>query len=224
LPEFYASIKTNPLAFDLKRARIEGERPELVLPERTFEVNLSADELLRRLAHIKENHTLISIDIEGYVDGMSCISIAESPTTSFLIPFTNRWDEDTEMRLLHGLAQVLSDPTVPKILQNSLYDTFVLQYGYRIPVRGVVDDIMLAHWELFPEMKKSLAFQASIYTREPYWKEERDNEDQETRWKYCCKDSAVTFEIRNVLLKQLKGKGLENYRANMELLEPILYM
>ena len=212
------------LAFDLRRARIEGETTDLILPERELLVSLSADEICERLEQIQTNHTTISIDIEGYVDGMSCISIAETPHTSFIIPFTHKWDEATEGRLLRALAKVLSDPTIPKILQNSLYDTFVLQYGYRIPVRGVVDDTMLAHWELFCEMKKSLGFQASIYTREPYWKEERDDEDQNTRWRYCCKDSAVTYEIRNVLNKQLKGRALEHYRLNVALLEPLLYM
>ena len=212
------------LAFDLHRAKQEGASAELVLPDRNLITNQAAEDICMKLDYIQSNKLTISIDIEGYVDGMTCISVAVSPTDAFIIPFTNRWDEPTETRLLRSLAEVLSDPTVPKILQNSLYDTFVLQYGYHIPVRGVVDDTMLMHWELLCEMKKSLAFQASIYTREPYWKEERDDEDQDTRWRYCCKDSAVTFEIRNVLLQQLKGRALEHYRLNMALLEPVLYM
>jgi uracil-DNA glycosylase family 4 len=211
------------LAFDLRRAKQEGMSAELILPERQLTIGLSVEEIYERLDSIQANKTTISIDIEGYVDGMTCISVAVSPQESFIIPFTNHWDEAAETQILRRLAEVLSDPTVPKILQNSLYDTFVLQYGYNIPVRGVVDDTMLMHWELFCEMKKSLAFQASIYTREPYWKEERDDEDQDTRWRYCCKDSAVTYEIRNTLLQQLKGRQLEHYRLNMQLLEPTLY-
>ena len=187
------------LAFDLRRAKQEGASAELDLPNRLLITGLSADEICMKLAYIRVNKTTVSIDIEGYVDGMSCISIATHPRESFIIPFTNRWTENEEMDIMMSLSRMLSDPTVPKILQNSLYDTFVLQYGYNIPVRGVVDDTMLMHWELFCEMKKSLAFQASIYTREPYWKEERDDEDQITRWRYCCKDSAVTYEIRDAL-------------------------
>jgi len=84
------------------------------------------------------------------------------------------------------LARVLEDPNIPKILQNSLYDTFVLHWSYHIRVRNVVDDTMLKHWSLYAELKKSLALQTSIYTREPYYKfmrlqnETEDETEKET--------------------------------------------
>ena len=211
------------LDFDLRRAREEMGTKELSLPQRNLEIDLSAHEIIERLHRIKATKSTIAIDIEGYVNSMSCISIAETPHNCFVIPF-DAMPEDLDWQVWRALSDVLADPTIPKILQNALYDTFVLQFGHNIPVRGVVDDIMLAHWELMCEMPKSLAFQASIYTREPYWKAERESEDRHTRLLYAAKDSAVTYEIRNVLRSRLTGTALTHYLFNLSLLEPILYM
>lgn len=211
------------LDLDLRRASIEGRTPNLTLPERNLLPSLNFDEILARLHEISLHKPTIAIDIEGYWDSIWCISIATSPSDCFVIPLTGH-EEHIEKHLLLELAKVLVDPSVPKILQNALYDTFCLQYGYRIPVRGVVDDTMLAHWELFCELPKSLSFQASIYTREPYWKDERDDESTQVKLLYCCKDSAVTYECRDVINRQLKGSEKAHYKFNLSLLEPLLYM
>jgi DNA polymerase len=211
------------LDFDLRRAREEMGTKTLSLPQRTLEVDLSAHEIIERLRRIKVTKPTIAIDIEGYVNHMTCISIATSPTSCFVVPF-DHLSEDIEWQVWRALSDVLADPTIPKILQNALYDTFVLQYGHNIPVRGVNDDTMLAHWELMCEMPKSLAFQASIYTREPYWKDERKDEDRHNRLLYAAKDSAVTYEIRNSLRTRFSPTAFRHYQLNLALLDPLLYM
>jgi Uracil-DNA glycosylase len=213
------------LDLDLKLARTEAMRPDLVLPSRDIKVDLSPDEIIERLYHISCDRPTIAIDIEGYWNNITCLGIAESPSRAFVIPFTGH-EEDVERRIMLAVASVLVDPNIPKILQNSLYDTFCLQYGYSIPVRGVVDDTMLAHWELYCELPKRLSFLSSIYTspREPYWKDEREDEDRNTRLTYCGKDCCVTYECRDVIRRQLKGSSLAHYEFNLSLNEPLLYM
>lgn len=210
------------LRFDLRRAANEGLSCELELPQRNLIVNLSTEEIICELEKIASEKPTISIDIEGYVNAMSCISVARSAMESFIIPFSGHGPD--EPRLWKALASVLSDPTIPKILQNALYDCFILQHSYHIPVRGVVDDTMLKHWELYCELPKSLGFQTSIYTKEPFYKEDRHSESRETRHQYCCKDSAVTHEINTVLSTQLDEARYRHYRFNLALQEPILYM
>jgi len=213
------------LDLDLKLARTEGMSPTLTLPNREIKVDLSIDEIIDRLYQIRANHTTIAIDIEGYWNNITCLGVAESPQRCMVIPFTG-WEEADEQRIMVAVAAILSDPLVPKILQNSLYDTFCLQYGYHIPVRGVVDDTMLQHWELFCELPKKLSFLSSIYTypREPYWKDERDDESRATRLTYCGKDCCVTYECRDVMARQLKSGPLEHYHFNLQINEPLLYM
>lgn len=168
---------TAVLLFDLHRAKQEGQFPELALPQRELEVGLAAEEIISRLDSIYTRKCLIAIDIEGTVQLMSCIGVAESATQAFIVPFCDLtpsplWDVETELLIWRALVRVLESPDIPKILQNSLYDRFVLQYAYGICVRGVAGDIMLKTWERFCELEKSLAFQASIYTMEPAWKHE----------------------------------------------------
>ena len=83
---------------------------------------------------------------------------------------------------------------------------------------------MLRHWELYCELEKNLGFQTSIYTDEPYYKAERKSDSLEAFWTYCCKDSAVTYEINSKLGRYLDPMQDAHYRLNMALLNPLLYM
>lgn len=212
------------LHFDLKRARLEGERPDLNLPQRQLDVDLTIGEMCDRMDDIILRKPIVSIDLEGYWNNMWCISIAESPSKCFLVEFNNHQDLADECLLWRRLALILQDPAIGKIAQNAAYELFVMQYGHSIPIRNVVDDTMLAHWELYCELDKNLGLQASIYTREPHWKDEREDDDPTTRKIYCCKDSAVTYEIRDVLRPRLTGDMGAHYEFNLALLDPIIYM
>lgn len=161
----------------------QSKSPELILPKRELKINLSLDEIINELRKIRIEKPLLSLDIEGGIGTMTCLSLATLPSFAFIIPFTTSsgnsfWHLNEEVILWKELLLVLGDPTIPKILQNSLYDRFVLQYSYGIIVRGVLDDTMLKNWELYCELPKGLGFLASLYTDEPYWKEERIQAEQ----------------------------------------------
>ena len=218
------------LFFDIKKALRHAMSPDFNPPQRNLLTNISATEILHFLSKIKLQKPLISVDIEGGINSMSCLSIATSPSFSFIIPFTKRaggcyWTNvDDEIQIWKALADVLEDPQIPKVLQNALYDTFVLQYSYNICIRNVHDDTMLKHWERFCEFDKSLTFQASLYTDEPFYKMDRKTDDEETFFRYCCRDSATTYEINELLEKWMKPSEKEHYRFNIVLLQPLRYM
>lgn len=216
------------LLFDLKRAREEGVTPELVLPSRHFDLSLSASETIARLDTLRSGFE-VSVDIEGTVNGIPCISFTDDPFTGFIVGFagsynSSRWSVDEEVEVWRAVKRVLEDSKRPKVLQNSLYDRFVLAYSFNILIRNVKYDTMLMHWELYSEMKKSLGVQASIYTREPYYKSDRKSNDLRTFFEYCCKDSAVTLEIQRKLVGTLRNADLAHCQFNHALLNPLLYM
>lgn len=218
------------LYFDIVKTLKNSYNKTFLAPQRNLLTQLSLEETIGELEKIKRDKPLIGLDIEGYVDNMSCLSIAKSPTEAFIVPLAHRNGTnlyatlDDEVRIWKALSSVLEDPTIPKVLQNSLYDRFVLQYSYRIVVRGVIHDTMLRHWELYCELPKSLGFQCSIYTDEPFYKEDRETEDRQQFYQYCCKDSAVTHEINGKLSRMLDPIRDQHYRLNMRLLNPMLYM
>jgi uracil-DNA glycosylase family 4 len=218
------------LLFDLKRARRQGERRELSLPNRNIKVLRHQEEVHFELDRMRSSKRKIATDIEGYVNNLTCISFADDPLCGYVIPFVgpngNFWGPDEEFFIWSRLKDLLEDPTVPKVLQNGLYDRFVLAYTYGIMVQGVVDDTMLKGWEIYCELKKALAVQASIFTLEPYYKDERTTDNWEEFWLYSGKDSCVTLEISNHqdTLPELRGRAKDHYNFNVAMQNPLLYM
>lgn len=227
---FSAYEKTPLLQFDVAKAVSEGTTKDLVLPKRDLIIPASFEDLINQMDNVLRDKPTIAIDIEGYVDAMSCISIATSPTHCFIVPFARRdgssyWqDEEQEVQVWKRLAAILGSHEIGKILQNSLYDRFVLQYSYGLIIHNVIDDTMLKHWELYCELEKGLGFQASIHTKEPYYKGDRKTDDQTTFFTYCCKDSAITYEISNKLTAYLDADMQRHYGFNISMLNPLLYM
>jgi len=223
------------LRMDVHKAAQEALSPEFTLPIRNREINLTSTEIVLRLNNLISAGATVSIDIEGGLQSMSCISIASSEQDSFIIPFTNKsgdnyWENiDDELAIWSALANLLASPRSKKILQNCLYDRFVLQYSYSLIVINTGDDTMLKAWEKYCELEKGLGFLCSIYTKEPYYKSDRKSDDLETHWRYCCTDSLVTMEIANKLERMLTNpkadpKAYAHYRFNLEMLHPLLYM
>lgn len=217
--------------FDLFRAAKEALTSELTLPERHIEIDLTAPEIIQRLEEILRNKLEVAFDVEGYPTGagISCLSIARSPTECFVIPFqrgenNSFWQPEEEIQIWKALAAVLESTDCAKIIQNACYDVFVMFWAHRIIIRGRIDDTMLMHWEKYNELEKNLGLQCSIYTREPFYKGDRKSDDTNTFWTYNGKDSAVTFEIRDTLNKQLEPGSRAHYEFNLRMLKPVMYM
>jgi uracil-DNA glycosylase family 4 len=162
---------------------------------------------------------------------ITCIGYAIDPALSLTIPTTTSyWGEDLPqvwkvIEALHALPQA-------KVLQNGLFDTFWLaQVG--VPVRQYRWDTRWLHHALDPLDTHSLAYMASVDTREPYWKDdakEGDGEgewsDLETFWRYCGKDASVTLELANLYRARLaEREALPFYlRMYQALFAPLLRM
>jgi uracil-DNA glycosylase len=197
--------------FDVKRACEQAAYPEHTPPLRMFDLEPTYERAITNLLSIREGE-LLSLDIEGGVKGMSCISFTQHHMSGFIIPW-NTFSLDQQTALAPYLASVLGNPRIPKVLQNSLYDNFVLSYAYKMPIRGVVHDTMLSGWEIYPELPKKLGVQASIWTDEPYYKFNRASDDPKVLWHYCCTDSAVTLEIAEKHDKALSGASAADATA-----------
>lgn len=204
------------------RARVEAESPEINLPKRELLLNLSANEICQYLDTWPSGR-LLSFDIEGGLDAFPCCSVAEASNRGFIIAW-GRHSENEQGRLACSLSRVLYRNDVPKVLQNSLYDRFVLAYGYRMLIRNVVEDTMLKQWEVYPELPKGLGTIASVWTREPYYKFERKLDDPNRFYEYCIKDSCVTLEACLAQDQALAVPARRHYNWNVELLNALLYM
>lgn len=118
----------------------------------------------------------LSVDIETKAGTITCIGFAASADAAITVPFWdprksdgNYWqDLDTEKKVWYGVKSLCESP-VPKLFQNGLYDIqYLVKDGIR-PAR-VLDDTMILHHSIYPEMEKGLGFMGSVYTDEAPWK------------------------------------------------------
>lgn len=218
--------------FDLARAVNQSAYPELTLPDRHYITRPSVCDVQTFCQRIVNENLTVAFDIEGICNnvGVTMLSLFVSPTEGIVVPFwfngTHYWSAEDEATIWQTLAAVLSNPRIPKITQNGLYELFCLQWHHKLVVENISEDTMLKHWELFPEFEKSLAVQASIYTHEPYYKDDRTSPNIETKLHYNAKDSAVTFEcslVQDTLLRSVPRSD-SHYRFNVSLLPAFNYM
>jgi len=175
------------IEIDLARVLTESANPSISLPER--EIIIATNEQL--LSQYRDEFIIaefLSCDIESFEreDGswqISCVGFSDRADRALVIPWTTLAGPQT-------IAELCQCPAM-KIFQNAQYDVVVLQ-DHGIEVKNVSWDTMYGHHALFAEsaggedeisklmgkkrmsvLKKGLAFQTSIYTREPYYKDDR---------------------------------------------------
>lgn len=232
-----------------KRAKEESFNDDLILPNRRLRANLFAGEAINMMDSWPA-HTRCSLDIEGGLPrdmvnvrrakpkkgqrpfGWPCVSLSSHPSNGRTLVWS-RYSESELPCVIAAFARLLFRLDVPKVLQNQLYDNFVLSFGYGIPIRNVLDDVMIKGWAIFAELPRSLGVQASVWTREPHWKDDSMYEsDGEGLYVGCARDSAVTFEVNeaqdNFLAADASERGhsrrIEHYRAVRSIQDPFLYM
>jgi DNA polymerase I-like protein with 3'-5' exonuclease and polymerase domains len=186
----------------------------------------AALQICERLCDLQEGRTKVAHDIEGYAtSGVSVCSFAWSATEALSVPlrhldWTPLWSDEEEAAILIALKGLLEDPLVPKVGQNWTYELFVWRWKYGIHVRGIADDTMLKFHVLYAELDKALDVIASLYSREPYWKDMGDTTDDEQLARYNALDSMVTFEVNEALERDMTDAHQAYYRHQLALLDP----
>lgn len=165
------------VAQDLLKARREMEYPEIRRPERRILINPSFEEAWLTLDKAKHS-PILSVDIETEKGQITTIAFATSPDRILVVPFWDKskpdwsyWREDQECLLWFKIFRLLSSH--PRVLfQNGLYD---VQYLWKmlIPVPGFLEDTMILHHAMYPELPKGLGFLGSIYCNDVAWKSMR---------------------------------------------------
>ncbi len=157
---------------DLKKAKTLSADPDLRRPERQLVYNFSTiSEVLEWLDYFAEQ-PLVSFDIEVLNYEVSCISFSSSPEVAASIPIANTWTESDEAQIWRGIQRVLGNPISVKVGQNLIFDTHFLLTRCGAEVRGPIQDTMIAHSIVYPELPKGLGFLGSIYCgSQAYWKD-----------------------------------------------------
>jgi len=166
------------------------------------------DEVSRQLAALKGRRLYLDIETDIESDTLDCVgfSVDDSPKV-FVVP-VYRWNgnlaytKPQTLRFLAALSSALRNNTI--IIHNCMYDLIWLATHLRVTFGADIYDTMVAHKRILPEIEKSLGHCISLYTFQPYHKDEHTlskSADSERRlWQYNAKD---VFAMRLVHKAQL---------------------
>ena len=184
---------------DLQKAKVMAQ-PGFELPQRKLITDLGLEETISLLRAYREEPTL-GFDIESRKGSLDILAVGFSPHPgeALSIPFFGGRFTTTELSLIRKeIAELMFSPG-NLVTQNGIFDTFMIERAWGMEVRRELDDTMIAHRVLYPELLSGLDTLASLYTYEPFYKadgkESKRVGDLKTFLEYNCKDAAVTLEI-----------------------------
>ena len=204
---------------DLERARDDALFPELRHPSHNI---ITSPNKAQTLAAIREakHAPRICTDIENKGFGIFCLGIAVNKTDAICIPFempdgTSYWSLREEAEIWLALEDCFRHHK-GHVGQFYFYDAYYYHHYGLIEAlstrfNGLVHDTFSAHVCLYGELPHSLAYLCSVYTRQPYYKEEGRNwkrgDDILDFWLYNGKDVCLTMEVSEILEKELEEWG-----------------
>ena len=223
------------IAADMKRVKLESQHPEVLLPKRLLITRPSFEEATEALRKARSAKS-VATDIEVLTGHVSCFSIATQPSVGISIPivgegFRPYWSPEQEAEIWRLYGEIIEDPKIAKVNQNITFDlAFLLQRNHLVPA-GLLHDPMVAHSIMNPALPKSLGTLCSLYTREPYYKDDGDLHDNArveeftTYWEYNAKDAVIALECWNALEPLLEEDGYRStYDRTMATIPALIYM
>ena len=214
------------MIFDFKRALDESQTPELQLPSRVLHVAQNSGELYQFFERYKDSRKL-SVDIEAGGHCLPiCIGLAFNKNHGITVPL---WNSDNISHIPTSdlasmwtmVAKVLMEKDI--VGQNFNYDRDkIRRLGFTI--RRIHSDTMLKAFAINPELPKGLAFLTSIYTREPFYKDDGMYEGSYRDLLLgCARDACVTYEVDEAMDADLEELGMTKFYKNFILDLPDFY-
>jgi uracil-DNA glycosylase family 4 len=219
------------LEMDLKRGQriIGGDswRPS----KKTFTTAKNIDHVEELCARYARD-TRLACDIESRGKYISLVGFARSATEGFNIEIiapsgASRWETSEEIRVWKAIQYLLTRDSVEYVYQNGWYDRAMFA-RHGIHSNPTHFDTMIGFKIAYPEFRKGLNIIASVYTKEPYYKDDRKvakelNEEgsmtKRTPWQtfldYNLKDCCVTWDASVKIEKDLATLGLKDHYINM---------
>lgn len=190
---------------DIRRAYEESKSRDLNLPIRQLDIATSSLQLSRFFSEYRD-YSKASVDIESINCVPVCIGFAFKRSHAISIPLIRRIGKNTLTEMgIYDLEECWREidrqlRRIKIIGQNFKYDEFKLNL---IGFAGMklYSDILIRTRVLFPELpEKKLGVISSIWTREPFWKDEGKEfklgkSPIEQLFRYNAKDCAVELEV-----------------------------
>lgn len=224
------------IIYDFRRVKAQSAFPDIRRPKRNYILRPDFSTVMSVMNRYVADRKTRAIDLEIYNDQISCAGIGTKDEV-LVIPFTigsgHYWSTPEEECLIwRKMAEYIEHPEIGMIYHNGLFDLGVFARDHVLP-HGPVHDTMVSFKQLYPDFSAKLEVVSSLYTEEPYYKEEfkawtaqaYKKSSIETLWTYNARDVAVTDESCAPLLKEVEQRDMrQTYDETMGIYYPALYM
>lgn len=214
------------MVFDFKRAAKQSLFPEYILPQRNLEICRSSHQLSEFLRQYEGKIPSIDIEAGGHCLPI-CIGIAFNARHGMCVPLWNQGGissiPDSDLTQIWLILADFLQSIEGVIGQNFNYDRDkLIRLGFII--KKIISDTMMKAFAINPELPKGLAFNTSIYTEEPYYKDEGMYEGTINDLMIgCSRDACVTHEIDSNMEPDLIEIGQKDYYYNYLMKLPDMY-
>lgn len=224
--EFKGYYNRQLMVFDFKRALTQAQFPELKLPNRALEVCKNSAHLAEFRDRYRDKKRM-SVDIEANGTCIPvCIGLAFNKNHGITVPL---WNHDGISTIPNSdmiqiwiiLAEMLWENEI--IGQNFNYDRDkIKRLGFII--RKLVSDVMLKAHAINPELPKGLAPNTTLYTEEPFYKNEGMYQGSiQDLFMGCARDACVTYEVDENMNSDLDELEQRQFFENFLMKLPALY-
>src|SRR3990167_4248377 len=223
------------IIYDLMRIKRDSATPDLNLPQYEMELYPTFSQAMNWLRHA-QTLSRVGSDIES-------IYIKSDPQYSELTHFAIAINErqamcfalddfsiKEEAVILREYARLSANPNVTKVGQRYFFDQNYLARRYNFITHNV-EDTFIAQGILTPDHPRDLGFLCSLWTRQPYYKDDRklntrQQYGDETRFRrYNCLDSLTILRIIDAQKRELTHSGhLWYFYHKCDLLESLLFI
>lgn len=238
------------LELDIKKAARIVRGADFLPRDRNLIIDPSKAQVENWCHHVTDQD--ISFDIETSPTQITCMGLSVHPDEAISIPTTKyHWGSMHTLKDILMAVEYALSGTGKKVAHNMGFDLqYMIRYWHILPKKPWLDTMVAWHclqpesggkedpWGKKKSLKaipKSLAFLTSVFTNEPYYKDDlkiwqtgstvEGKTNNELLWTYNARDAATTIEIAPQLHSLCKDYGvLPLLEFRHEVLEIFLYM
>lgn len=215
-------VSTAEGPFVFKRFLSKITAPATWLPQTDFTWQLWKPEDSAKLADHLSRAILLAVDIETYRDDphrrIHCVGYCgiwpNGKVHSVVVPF--------KCMLAHSFVRTVNSNTVPKVMQNGMYDNAYFA-RWNVPCNNYLYDTQHMFHGWYAELPKRLDFITAFTVRKiRYWKDDSAGSEHNL-FEYNARDCWATLHAWAALLAEVPAWAKANYVIEFPLVFPCLH-
>jgi hypothetical protein len=174
-----------------------GILPSPYYPAPNYHIYPNSSEVINLLTSHKNDTLYIDIETDFITLDIRCIAFAfeRNPLDIYVVPILTapnyEWAYNNVHQILRGFSVAFRD-NITCAHNGQLFDFLVFAWKYRLCINKAIDT-MLQQQRIYPDVEKSLGHCVSLWTYEPYHKNEgvhsyMSKAQAESLYLYCGKD------------------------------------